>query len=113
MVSNVPARIAWETVASGTYGRRNVFVLALDCLAPNPRRFTWYPLAQAVRTANVDGDLRYADLYVDFKQTLSPMNLVPPLKQTLQAMQWGEERLESEMPFVTEMMRPIPVLKDG
>lgn len=112
MVSNVPARIAWETVASGTYGRRNVFVLALDCLAPNPRRFTWYPLSQAVRTANVEADLRYTDLYIDFPRTLSPMNLVPPLKQTMQAIEWGEAAMEAEMPFVDEMMRPIPVLKD-
>src|SRR5690606_8629512 len=31
MVANVPARVAWETCASGSLGRRNAFVLALDC----------------------------------------------------------------------------------
>ena len=37
MVSNVPARVAWESVVSGTWGRRNVFVLGLDCFSPNKR----------------------------------------------------------------------------
>ena len=111
MVANVPARITWETLATGTYGRRNCFVLALDCLAPNPRRLTWYPLAQAVRSANVEADLAFADLYLDFKKTLSPMNLVPPLDQSLQAMEWGSERIQPHLPFITEMMKQLPVMR--
>ncbi|MCA9568030.1 MAG: patatin-like phospholipase family protein [Myxococcales bacterium] len=112
MVSNVPARICWETVVSGAYGRRNVFVLALDCFAPHARKLAWFPLMQAVRTANVEDDLQFADFYLDFDRTLSPMNLVPSVKDAMTAMRWGSRRMEPHMPFITEMMRPIPVLGD-
>jgi hypothetical protein len=113
MVANVAARVGWEAAASGRLGRRNSFVLAVDCLAPNPRLPAWLPLALAVRAANVDRDRRFADSYVTFAQTLSPMNLVPPVRDFLLAMQWGREAMAAEMPFVREMMRPIPVLGVG
>ncbi|MEZ4322619.1 MAG: patatin-like phospholipase family protein [Myxococcota bacterium] len=112
MVSNVPARVAWESVVQGRFGRRNVFVLALDCFAPQPRKLGWYPMMQAVRSANVEDDLEFADLYLDFPRTLSPMNLVPPLRDSLTAIRWGREHIEQHMPFVVEMMRPIEVLRD-
>jgi len=110
MVSNVPARIAWESIVSGQQGRRNVFVLALDCFAPNPRSLAWVPFQQAVRTANVDADRAFADQYVPFARTLSPVNLVPDTKDALTAIRWGREALAPVMPFVQRMMRPIPVL---
>ncbi len=112
IMSNVPAKICWETAVSGAYGRRNVFVLALDCFAPHPRRLAWYPLMQAVRTANVEEDMRFADFYLTFDRTLSPMNLVPSVKDAILAMRWGSAQLAPHMPFITEMMRPIPVLPD-
>ncbi len=113
IMSNVPARVAWESVVQGRFGRRNVFVLALDCFAPNPRRLGWYPMMQAVRSANVEDDLLFADQYVDFPRTLSPMNLVPPLRDSLTAMRWGRERIRRHMPYIVEMMRPIEVLRDA
>jgi len=112
MVSNVPARVAWESVVDGRLGRRNVFVMALDCFAPNPRKFGWYPMMQAVRSANVEEDLEFADFYLDFSRTLSPMNLVPPLRDALTAIRWGRERIAPHMPFIVEMMAPIEVLRD-
>jgi len=65
MVSNVPARVAWETAASGRIanGRRNVFVVALDCFAPSPNRPAWLLFQQALRQANVQRDRAYADKY--------------------------------------------------
>lgn len=113
MVANVPARVAWETAASGMLGHRNVFVLALDCFAPGATSLAWYPLQQLVRSSNVEDHLPYADLYLDFPRTLSPMNLVPPLRDVFMAMRWGRSRMERHMPFVTEMMREIPVLSEG
>lgn len=112
MVANVPAKICWESIVSGKFGRRNAFVLALDCFAPHPRRLAWFPLMQAVRTANVENDLRFADCYVDLHKTLSPMNLVPSVADAMTAFRWGREAIEPQMPFIVEMMRPIPVLRD-
>jgi hypothetical protein len=113
LTSNVPARIAWETIASGRFGRRNAFVLALDCFAPNSRRLAWYPMQQAVRTANVDGDRAFADLYVAFARTLSPLNLVPSVRDAMTAIRWGREELKPHMPFVTAMCQPLPVLPES
>lgn len=113
MVANVPARVAWETCVGGLLGRRNCFVLALDCFAPGASSLAWYPLQQLVRSSNVDLHRAYADLYVDFPRTLSPMNLVPPLRDVFLAMRWGRSRLEPHMPFIREMMKPLPVLPDA
>lgn len=112
MVANVPARIGWESVASGRLGRRGSFVLALDCFAPNPRSLAWFPLQQAVRASNVAAHMAFADLYLPLTRTLSPMNLVPPIRDFLLAMQWGREAIAPHMPFVVEMTRPIAILPD-
>lgn len=112
MVSNVPARIAWETAVSGHLGgRRNVFVVALDCFAPHRSRLAWMPFQQLVRQANVTADLKYADLYVPHVQTLSPLNMVPTLPDAMQAIRWGREAMEPHLPFVAEMMRPLRGLR--
>ena len=111
MVHNVPARVGWETVASGAFGVRNCFVLALDCFAPNPRRIAWLPFQQAVRTANVEADRQFADMYVTYSRVLSPMNLVPRTHDALTAVRWGREALEPRKDFIREMMAPIPVLR--
>ena len=112
MVSNVPARIAWESAVGGRVGPlRNVFVLALDCFAPNAlTRPVWYPFQDLVRRANVDKDLKFADLYVPFNRTPSPLNLVPALPDAMDAIRAGREGIEPELPFLREMMRNIPVL---
>lgn len=112
MVANVPARIAWESAHSGRLGRRNAFVLALDCFAPNARRIAWFAMQQAVRAANVDGDRPWADLYVAFRRTLSPANLLPGVRDSLTAIRWGREEIQPHMPFILAMMRPVPVLPD-
>jgi hypothetical protein len=111
LVSNVPARVAWETVVSGRFGRRQPFVLALDCFAPNARKIAWFPVQQVVRTANVEADRAFMDEYVTFARTLSPMNLVPPVRDALLAIRWGREALEPFMPYIDLMMAPIPPLR--
>lgn len=113
LVSNVPAKVAWESVVGGDVGRRNAFVLALDCFAPNPRRRpAWFPFQQVVRTANVEADRQFADLYIPMDRTLSPMNLVPAVREALSAMRWGRASIEDELPFVVEMCRTLEVLPD-
>jgi len=113
LVANVPSRVGWESVTAGHFGRRNAFVVALDCFAPNPRSPAWFPLEQAVRTANVDAQRPFADVYLPFSRTLSPMNLVPTMPDLLEAMRWGREAIGPHMPFIREMMRPIEVLAHG
>ncbi len=111
MVSNVPAQVAWNTAMSGQLGRRNCFVLALDCFAPNTRKI-WYPMQQAVRAANVEANRPFMDSYITYDNVLSPMNLVPSVRDALQAIRWGRDAMAPEMPFIRAMMAPIPVLAD-
>jgi len=113
LVSNVPARAAWKSVAEGRIGCRQPFVIALDCFAPNPRKLAWYPVQQMVRAANVERDRRYADVYLPMPKTLSPLNLVPPMRDAVIAMKWGEEAIKPHMPFICEMMRPVGVLRES
>ncbi len=112
LVSNVPARSAWMSISQGLFKNRQPFVIALDCFAPNPRKLAWYPIQQMVRTANVERDRKYADVYVPMRPTLSPLNLVPPTRDAVLAMKWGEEAVAPHMPFIKEMMRPIAVMAE-
>ncbi|HCH63354.1 MAG: patatin [Deltaproteobacteria bacterium] len=112
LVNNVPARPAWEHAMSGKLGRRNPFVLALDCFAPLKRSFAWYPLQQVVRP-NVNANLPYAHHYFAMRRRLSPVNLVPPVEQVVQAMDWTADELSPDMPFVAEMCRTLAPLPDA
>ncbi len=112
LVANVPARTGWRASVAGDLGVRQPFVLALDCFAPNPRRLAWLPLMQLVRTANVERDRRYADLYLPMTRTLSPANVVPAMRDAMLATRWGREALEPHIPFIKEMVRTIQVLPD-
>jgi len=112
LVSNVPARAAWKGAVRGELDVRQPFVLALDCFAPNPRRPLWLPVQQLVRTGNVDRDRKYADLYLPMPRTLSPLNVVPALRDAMKATEWGREALHPHMAFIREMVRPIAILDE-
>lgn len=115
MVSNVPARIAWESATAGLLkgGRRNSFVLALDGFAPSAMtKLAWFPFQQLVRQSNVNRDRAFADLYVPFAHTLSPLNLVPPVQDAMQAIRWGREAMDPHVPLLKRMMSPVPTLTD-
>ena len=112
LVNNVPARPAWEHAMAGHLGRRNPFVLALDCFAPLKRSFAWYPLQQLVRP-NVQANRPYAHHYLPLRRKLSPVNLVPPVEQVVKAMDWTAAELAPDMPFIVEMCRTIAPLPDA
>jgi hypothetical protein len=58
----------------------------------------------------VETDRLFADAYVTFPQTLSPVNLVPSIRDALLAIRWGRDAMAPHLPFLSAMMRPIPVL---
>ena len=106
IVNNLPARPAWEeVVARGRLGRRNAFVVALDCFAPKMRSVMFYPVAQIVR-ANVLRNLPYAHFSHALDRTLNPLNLVPPLADLERAMQWTIEEITPSMPFIERCLAP-------
>lgn len=111
LVNNVPARPAWEHAMKGHLGRRNPFVLALDCFAPLKRSFAWFPIQQLVRP-NVNANRPYAHHYMAMRRRLSPVNLVPPVEQVVKAMDWTAEELAPDIPFIVEMCRTLAPLPD-
>jgi hypothetical protein len=113
LVANVGAKVAWESFVGGKLGPgRTPVTLAVDCFWPNPRTPVWFPLQQAVRSGNVAANRPFADVYLPLSKTLSPMNLVPGIRDTLTAMQWGKDAMDPHLPFLAAMLRGPEILHD-
>lgn len=106
IVNNLPARPAWEEVMRGRIGRRNPYVVALDCFAPRLTSPAYLPIMQLVRP-NVETNLRYANFYHAMQRVLSPLNLVPALPDVTAAMKWTMDELDPRMPRLERMLAPI------
>ena len=113
IVNNVPASVAADAVFEGAVGgRRNAFVMAVDCFAPRARRIWFYPIQQLVRP-NVTRSLVYAHQSLSLKRTLSPLNLVPAMKDLVRVIETTMGELEGDMPFAVEMCRRLEPLSDA
>ena len=86
--------------------------MAVDCFAPRARRIWFYPLQQLVRP-NVTRSLAYAHQSLSLKRTLSPLNLVPAMKDLVRTIETTIEELEDDMPFAVEMCRTWETLSDA
>lgn len=112
VVNNLPCQPAYAEVMKGRIGRRNPFLLAMDCFAPSPRSMAWLPLQQVVRP-NVRANVEYAHHYFALERKLSPINLVPSVDQIFQAMRWTMAELEPHIPYLQAMCRGFRVLRDA
>lgn len=107
IVNNVPARPAWEeVVVRGRIGRRNPYVIALDCFAPKVRSLLFYGIQQVVRP-NVLRNIAYTNVYFALQRTLNPLNLVPPLPEVNRAMKWTIEEMTPMMPVIEKSLEPF------
>lgn len=112
IVDNVPARIGWEAAMEGRLGgHRNVYVLALDCFPPKPSSVIFFPIQQAVR-GNVLRNLPYTHTYVPLGQTLSPLNLVPAIKDLDRAGRWAAGELEPHLPVMQALCQTFTDLRE-
>ncbi len=109
LVDNLPAKAAWRAVHKGRIGTRNAFILALNGFASRITTPLWLPLQRLAET-NVAANRPYAHLVVDFKKTLSPLELVPNVELTTRAISMGRAQLRPDVPFLTRMLAPLPVL---
>ena len=112
LVNNLPARPAYAEVMRGRIGRRNPFVVALDCFSPRPRSLAWFAVQQVVRP-NVRSNLPYTNIYFELERRLSPLNLVPGVEHVSRAMKWTAEELQPLLPLIKEGCRTIAVLPDA
>ena len=106
VVNNVPCRPAYAEAMSGRLGRRNPFVLALDCFQPRLRTPLAYGIQQLVRP-NVLRNLPYATHYVGFEKMLSPLNLIPTLPELNQTIDWSIKELTPHMPLIEMYLKEV------
>jgi hypothetical protein len=109
VANNVPAKIAWRGVRAGRIGTRNAYYLAFDCFRPQAdRRHVWlWPVTQAVQL-QMPANRPYFDWLMQFKPTLSPVNLLPSPQELDQAWEWGWQQMEVVLPLVAKALEPIP-----
>lgn len=108
VANNVPARIAWRAVQEGRLGTRNAFYLAFDCFHPQwDRSHLWlWPVTRAIQL-QMPNNRPYLDWLVQFKPTLSPVNLLPLPAQLEQAFSWGHTQMNESMPLVEKVLAPL------
>ena len=110
LVNNLPARPAFEQVMNGRIGRRNPFILAMDCFSPMASSFMWYPVQQFAQM-NVRQNLPYTDFCLALNKRLPAINVVPKVNQMTRAMKWTMDELRPHMPFVKAACSGHEVLK--
>lgn len=109
VVNNVPCRPAFAEVMGGRITRRNPYIMALDCFPPRIKSLLFYGIQQIVRP-NVMRNLPYANVYLPFERTLSPVNLVPELPELTKAMNSAMAEMEPIMAVTERFMKPLKVL---
>jgi hypothetical protein len=109
LVDNLPVKAAWKAVHQGRIGTRNVFLLALEGFSPRLSTPFWLPL-QRLAAMTVTPNLPYAHLVKRFNPTLSPLELVPSVQLATKALYYGRKQLAPDMPFLSRMLAPLPLL---
>lgn len=106
ILNNVPVKPAFAEVMTGRIGRRNPYIVALDCFPPRMRAILFYAIQQIVRP-NVLRNLPYANVYHAMDRTLSPLNLVPNVPDVNKAMKWTMDELAPLMPVIERTCSPF------
>lgn len=110
VASNVPARAAWESVQRGRINTRNVFIMGLDCFAPQLRRNMLFLPIQRIAAENVARDRPFANAMFTYKRVLSPASLVPSQSSLMKAIDDGRDEFSKEAPFLQKVLEPLPPL---
>jgi predicted acylesterase/phospholipase RssA len=110
LVNNLPSRPALTSVLQGRIGRRNPFLLAMDCFTPQPSSLVWYPVQQFVQY-NVRQNAPFSDFTYALGRRLPAMNVVPTVRQMGKAMNWSREEFAQHIPFVSRMCASHGVLE--
>ncbi len=108
VVANVPARIAWRRVQEGRIGTRNACYLAFDSFLPQakPGHMWLVPVTSTVQV-QMPGNRPYLDWLVQFRPTLSPVNLLPHREDLDQALAWGRASVAEAIPLFKALLAPV------
>jgi predicted acylesterase/phospholipase RssA len=108
VANNVPAGTAWRQIQNGRIGTRNCYYLAFDCLHPQlSLGHIWMqPLSRVLRYQVLLNE-RYAQRRIEFKPTLSPINLLPTASDLDQAVAWGRKQMSEELPLIQKFFERV------
>lgn len=111
VISNVPARVAWESVMQGNIGTRNTFIFAADVFAPtsSPSALWWNPIQQFTRPV-VAANRPFCDYLKTFRRPPSPLNLSPSRNKLVKIVQRAYKELEPDAAIMRKALTPLPVL---
>jgi predicted acylesterase/phospholipase RssA len=108
VANNVPARTAWRQVRDGKIGTRNTYILAFDCFHPQlSLGHLWMQPLTRVVGYQVALNERYASRRMEFRPTLSPINLLPPADQLDRAVAWGRRQMSEELPRIQKFFERV------
>jgi len=92
VANNVPSRTAWRQVQAGKIGTRNCYILAFDCFHPQISHAWLQPITRVV-AYQVALNQRYCRKRIEFKPTLSPINLLPSARDLDRSVAWGRHQM--------------------
>jgi hypothetical protein len=110
LVDNLPAQAAWDAVRRGRIGTRNALVVALNGFAFKALQPAWWPL-MGLAELNVRRNRRWAHLTHEFGDGLSPLNVVPSVTQTFEAIDIGRRAFAPTMPLLRRLLTPLARLE--
>lgn len=108
VANNVPARTAWRQVQKGKIGTRNCYFLAFDCFHPQLGwgHFWLQPVTRLV-AYQVALNERFAQRRIEFRPTLSPINLLPSPDELDEAVAWGRRQMSAELPRIQKFFERV------
>jgi hypothetical protein len=114
VANNVPVGPAWRQVQDGRIGTRNAYYLAFDCFHPQRGlgHFWLQPLTRLIGL-QVALNERYAHRRVEFRPTLSPINLLPTADELDQAVKWGRQQMAGELPRIQKFFERVRWVPPG
>lgn len=110
VVNNVPSRVAWESVQSGSIGSRNTFIAAFDVFAPvaRSRNVIWLPIQQIVRPT-VLSNRPYSDFHKTFRSPPSPLQVVVnSYSEVKSIVRTARDELEEDVAFLRRALEELP-----
>ena len=101
VANNVPSRTAWKQVRAGKIGTRNCYILAFDGFHPQMGLgHIWLQPITRLVAYQVELSRRFAQKRIEFRPTLSPLNLLPSAEELDLAIGWGRRQMSHSLPEI-------------
>ena len=108
VANNVPVGPAWRQVREGRIGTRNAYYLAFDSFHPQSGLgHLWLQPLTRVIAFQVATNERYAHRRIEFRPTLSPINLLPKPAELDEAVEWGRAQMREELPRIQKFFERV------